>query len=152
MNTTVSTLSIQKACDLISGDMNIFISQQQMVDLLSKNLSLFEVVNDGALSGLFSPSKNNPLLIDFNNPENYSFGRAPNVASHSGIVPVVQKLVFNHLSISLLSKPMPTVDEIDRMEDGLFSSFCQELQDEAVNQGYKYSTHPDGPDAEKDFE
>lgn len=152
MNTTVSTLSIQKACDLISGDMNIFISPQQMVDMLSTNPSLFEVVNDGALSGLFSPAKNNPLLIDFNNHENYSLGRAPNVASHSGIVPIVQKQLFTHLSISLLSKPMPTVDEIDCMDDGVFDSFFQDLQDAAVRQGYKYSTHPEGPDAEEDFD
>lgn len=148
MTITIDTLSIQKACDLISGDMNLFLSHQQMVDLLSTNPALFEVVNDGGLSGLFYPAKNNPLLIDYNDPENYSLGRAPDVVSFSSIIPVIQKKLFNHLSISLISMPMPTNDELDDMEDGVFYSFCQELQNAAIERGYKYSTHPDGPDGD----
>lgn len=148
MTITIDTLSIQKACDLISGDMNLFLSHQQMVDLLSTNPALFEVVNDGGLSGLFCPAKNNPLVIDFNAPENYSLGRAPDVVSFSSIIPVIQKKLFNHLSISLISMPMPTNDELDDMEDGVFYSFCQELQNAAIERGYKYSTHPEGPDGE----
>lgn len=81
MNIHFNAQSIQKACDLISGDMNLFLSHQQMVELLSTNPSLFEAVNDGGLSGLFCPEKNNPILINYNDPENYSLGRAPDVVS-----------------------------------------------------------------------
>lgn len=145
MNITFNAQSIQKACDLISGDMNIFLSQPQMVELLSANPSLFEVVNDGGLSGLFSPAKNNVLMIDFNNPENYLSGRAPDIASHSGVTSFVQRLIFDHFSRSLISMPMPTNDEMDELEDGVFYAFFQELQNAAIDRGYKYSTHPDGP-------
>ena len=148
MNIAFNAQSIQKACDLISGDMNLFLSHHQMVDLLSTNPALFEVVNDGGLSGLFCPAKNNPLVIDFNDPENYSLGRAPDVVSFSSIIPVIQKKLFNHLSLSLISMPMPTNDELDDMEDGVFYAFCQELQNAAIERGYKYSAHLCGYDGD----
>lgn len=149
MNIHFNAQSIQKACDLISGDMNLFLSHQQMVELLSTNPSLFEAVNDGGLSGLFCPEKNNPILIDYNDPENYSLGRAPDVVSFSSIIPVIQKHVFNHLSMSLLSIAMPTVDEFDAMNETVFAAFFfQKLQAAGIERGYKYSTHPDGPDGD----
>jgi len=148
MNIAFNAQSIQKACDLISGDMNIFLSQPQMVELLSANPALFEVVNDGGLSGLFSPAKNNVLMIDFNNPENYLAGHAPDIASHSGVTSFVQKLIFNHFAFSLISKPMPTDDEMDELEDGVFDALFQELLNAAMSKGYKYSSHPDGPDVD----
>lgn len=148
MNIAFNAQSIQKACDLISGDMNIFLSQPQMVELLSANPALFEVVNDGGLSGLFSPAKNNVLMIDFNNPENYLAGRAPDIASHSGVTSFVQKLIFNHFAFSLISKPMPTDDEMDELEDGMFDALFQELLNAAMAKGYKYSSHPNGPDGD----
>lgn len=114
MTISIDTLSIQKACDLISGDMNLFLSHQQMVNLLSTHPALLEAVNDG------------------------------------GLVPVVQKHVFNHLSISLLSIPMPTVDDFDAMNETIFAPFFfHKIQAAGVERGYKYSTHPDGPDGEK---
>lgn len=150
MTISIDTLSIQKACDLISGDMNLFLSHQQMVDLLSTHPALLEAVNDGGLSGLFCPAKNNPLLIDYNDPENYSLGCSPDVVSYPCIVPVIQKHVFNHLSISLLSIPMPTVDDFDAMNETIFAPFFfHKIQAAGVERGYKYSTHPDGPDGEK---
>lgn len=149
MNIHFNAQSIQKACDLISGDMNLFLSHQQMVDLLSTKPDLFEVVNDGGLSGLFFPTKNNPLLIDYNDPENYSLSCAPDIISYSCIVPVIQRHIFNHLSMSLLSIPMPTVDDFDSMNETIFSAFFfQQLQAAGIERGYKYSTHPDGPDGD----
>lgn len=136
---------IKKACKLISGDMNLFLTNVQMVELLSSNPSLLDAVNDGALSGLFVPAKDNVLLIDFNDPYRYLLGRAPDVVHVSSLVPFIQKQIFNQFSVFLLSKPMPTSDELDDMDIDDANAIFLELQNAAMNKGYIYSSHPDGP-------
>jgi hypothetical protein len=136
---------ITKVCKLISGDTNFFLTQSQMIDVLSENPALLDAVNDGALSGLFVPNNNNILLVDFNNPELYSLGKAPDVIYSACLISFIQKQIFNQFFMSLLGKPVPSQDEMDDMDFDEADAYFAEITNQGLAKGYVYSSHPDGP-------
>lgn len=139
---------ITKVCKLISGDTNLFLTPSQMIDVLSENPSLLDAVNDGALSGLFIPNNNNVLLMEFNNPERFTLGKAPDVVHSASLIPFIQKQIFNQFFMSVLGKPIPSEDEMDDMDFDEANAYFAEIHNQGIAKGYVYSSHPDGPDAE----
>lgn len=62
----------------------------------------------------------------------------------------VQVELHNHFCHSLIGKSSPCQPDEDWSElpDGVIESFMVNLQNAACDKGYRYSTHPDGPEAE----
>lgn len=136
--------AMQQACKLISDDMNIYITIGQMIDMLLKNESLFHAVNDGGLSGAFQPSRQDPMFKDFIHVEHGDFVRdnLPNTT----IINIVSNQLFDHYSVTLLSKPIPTEAELEAMHIDVATDFFIGLKNAAIAKGYIYSAHPSGPE------
>jgi hypothetical protein len=107
---------IKKACDFISADLNIYLTHDQMVSLLSTDSELLDQIHDFGIDN-----------------------------------DIVKEEIHNHFCRSLIGKTSPCQPDEDWSElpDSVIESFMVNLQNAAFDKGYRYSTHPDGPDADE---
>lgn len=107
---------IKKACDFISGDLNIYLTHEQMVCLLSKDSDLLDQIHDFGIDN-----------------------------------PIVKEDIHEHFCFSLTGQnsPFQMDQDIVDITEADIQSFMLKLQNAAAERGYRYSTHPDGPDADE---
>lgn len=111
----ISHETIKKACDFISGDLNIYLTHDQMVSLLFKDSEIIDQIHDFGIDN-----------------------------------DIVKEEIHSHFCRSLTGRvsPLHPDEKWDEVPEAVVEAFLLELQNAAAERGYRYSTHPDGPDAE----
>lgn len=151
---SINVNNVDKACTLIAENFSVYLSKEQMIELLQSDMNVFSAVNMGGLDGQFTPADNNPIFEKytykeyFNDIEGYTIHRHPNVKNRT-IMNVVREEVLNHFHKSLFGIPQPSSDMFDDMSIEEEDEYNVKLIDLAIGKGYRYSTHPDGPDADE---
>lgn len=107
---------IKKACDFISGDLNIYLTHDQMVRLLSTDSDLLDQIHDFGIDN-----------------------------------PIVKEEIHEHFCFSLtgMNSPFQLDQDIVDIPEADIQAFMLKLLNAAAERGYRYSTHPDGPDADE---